>query len=94
MASVYIYILKNIKIFLRFLSVYISLSLYLSLIFISSSLLPLLFLFKITQQPRPLEYIIRLLTNSRLSVIFSKIGNWSDTLKGAANFGKGNGFVE
>lgn len=87
MASVYIYILKNIKRFLRFLSVYISsLSLIFALIFISSSLL-LLFLFKITKLPCRL-------TNSRLSVIFSKIGNWSDTLKSAANFGKGNGFVE
>lgn len=91
MASVDIYILKHIKIFLRFLSVSISLYLSLSLIFLSlifiSSSLPLLFLFKITKLPCRL-------TNSRLSVIFSKIGNRSDTLKGAANFGKGNGFVE
>lgn len=85
MGDVYIYILKNIKIFFIGQSLYLSLSC--SLSSSASSLLLLLFLFKITKLPCRL-------TNSRLSVIFPKIGNWSNTLKSAANFGKGNGFVE
>lgn len=52
MASVYIYILENMKIFFIGQSLYLSLSLMFSLIFLSLALqlrsLPLLFLFKIT----------------------------------------------
>lgn len=60
MEDVYIYILKDIKIFFIGQSLYLSLSHFRSLSFsfsFLSSSLPLLFLFKITQLPRPLGVI-------------------------------------
>lgn len=58
MEDVYIYILKKYQnIFEIFVSLYLSLSLSLIFFSLSFSSLPLLFLFKITKQPRPLGVI-------------------------------------